>query len=307
MHIEKRFNIKKIIIEIGGTIIGAFVMAIGISLFLLPNQLSTGGVSGIAVVTYYLFHIPMGTMMLLINVPLFLLSMYKMGKSFFVKSILGTVSLSIFIDILDKIEPLTQDRVLASVYGGIMLGLGTAILLKVESSTGGSDLISYMAKKYNPTIRTSNVIAIIDIIIVTVNMIFFKEIEIGLYSAIAIYLMGKIIDIVFEGVYFTKLILIVSDKSEEISKEIEEKLQRGSTGLYGKGMYTNQEKLVLMCAASRGDVAKIKIIARKIDPRSFIIITNSREVVGLGFKRIWDKWNRANLSQICVEYCKKIS
>ncbi len=286
MHIEKRFNIKKIIIEIGGTIIGAFVMAIGISLFLLPNQLSTGGVSGIAVVTYYLFHIPMGTMMLLINVPLFLLSMYKMGKSFFVKSILGTVSLSIFIDILDKIEPLTQDRVLASVYGGIMLGLGTAILLKVESSTGGSDLISYMAKKYNPTIRTSNVIAIIDIIIVTVNMIFFKEIEIGLYSAIAIYLMGKIIDIVFEGVYFTKLILIVSDKSEEISKEIEEKLQRGSTGLYGKGMYTNQEKLVLMCAASRGDVAKIKIIARKIDPRSFIIITNSREVVGLGFKRI---------------------
>ena len=286
MHIEKRFNIKKIIIEIGGTIIGAFVMAIGISLFLLPNQLSTGGVSGIAVVTYYLFHIPMGTMMLLINVPLFLLSMYKMGKSFFVKSILGTVSLSIFIDILDKIEPLTQDRVLASVYGGIMLGLGTAILLKVESSTGGSDLISYMAKKYNPTIRTSNVIAIIDIIIVTVNMIFFKEIEIGLYSAIVIYLMGKIIDIVFEGVYFTKLILIVSDKSEEISKEIEEKLQRGSTGLYGKGMYTNQEKLVLMCAASRGDVAKIKIIARKIDPRSFIIITNSREVVGLGFKRI---------------------
>ena len=286
MHIEKRFNIKKIIIEIGGTIIGAFVMAIGISLFLLPNQLSTGGVSGIAVVTYYLFHIPMGTMMLLINVPLFLLSMYKMGKSFFVKSILGTVSLSIFIDILDKIEPLTQDRVLASVYGGIMLGLGTAILLKVESSTGGSDLISYMAKKYKPTIRTSNVIAIIDIIIVTVNMIFFKEIEIGLYSAIAIYLMGKIIDIVFEGVYFTKLILIVSDKSEEISKEIEEKLQRGSTGLYGKGMYTNQEKLVLMCAASRGDVAKIKIIARKIDPRSFIIITNSREVVGLGFKRI---------------------
>lgn len=286
MHIEKRFNIKKIIIEIGGTIIGSFVMAIGISLFLLPNQLSTGGVSGIAVVTYYLFHIPMGTMMLLINVPLFLLSMYKMGKSFFVKSILGTVSLSIFIDILDKIEPLTQDRVLASVYGGIMLGLGTAILLKVESSTGGSDLISYMAKKYNPTIRTSNVIAIIDIIIVTVNMIFFKEIEIGLYSAIAIYLMGKIIDIVFEGVYFTKLILIVSDKSEEISKEIEEKLQRGSTGLYGKGMYTNQEKLVLMCAASRGDVAKIKIIARKIDPRSFIIITNSREVVGLGFKRI---------------------
>ena len=95
--------------------------------------------------------------------------------------------------------------------------------------------------------------------------------------------MGKIIDIVFEGIYFTKLIIIVSDKSEEISKEIGNVVRRGTTGLYGKGMYTNSEKLVLMCAASRGDVSKVKYVARRIDPKSFIVITNSREVVGLGF------------------------
>jgi len=283
---QEKINIKRTIIEIGGTVLGALIMAVGVSLFLLPNQLSSGGVSGIATITYYLFHMPMGTMILLINIPLFLLSFYKIGKSFFFKSLIGTISLSVFIDLLDKIEPLTQDRFLACVYGGIIIGLGTAILLKVHSSTGGSDLISYVARKYNPTIRTSNIIIIIDIIIVTLNMILFKEIEIGLYSAIAIYLMGKIIDIVFEGVYFTKLILIVSDKTEEIAKEIEEKIQRGATGLYGKGMYTNQEKLVLMCAASRRDVARVKMIARKIDPKSFIIITNSREVVGLGFKKM---------------------
>ena len=129
---------------------------------------------------------------------------------------------------------------------------------------------------------------ILDTIIVILNIVFFREIEIGLYSAIAIYLMGKIIDIVFEGTYFTKLILIVSEQNEEIAKEIEEKIQRGATGLYGKGMYTNKEKLVLMCAASRRDVARIKIIARKLDPSSFIIITNSREVVGLGFKKVKD-------------------
>lgn len=117
-------------------------------------------------------------------------------------------------------------------------------------------------------------------------MIFFREIEIGLYSAIAIYLMGKIIDILFEGIYFTKLILIISEKNEKIAEEIGEKVQRGTTGIFGKGMYTNKEKLILMCAASRGDISKIKIIARKIDPKSFIIITNSREVVGLGFKKI---------------------
>lgn len=192
--------------------------------------------------------------------------------------------MSIFIDILDKFKPLTEDRILACVYGGIIIGLGTAIILKAGSSTGGSDLLSNIIKGFNPSIRVGNMIVIIDIIIVTLNVLFFKEVEVGLYSAIAIYIMGKIIDIIFEGVYFTKLLIIISDKNEEIAKEIGKNIKRGTTGLYGKGMYTNEEKLVLMCAAARGDVSKVKDTARKIDPKSFIIITNSREVVGLGFK-----------------------
>ncbi len=284
MQKEEKENVKKIIIEIIGTIVGSLVMAIGISQFLLPNQLSSGGVAGIATITYYLFHIPMGTMILLINIPLFLFSIYKIGKNFFIKSIIGTITLSLFIDMLDKLEPFTNDRFLACVYGGIIIGIGTAILLKVNASTGGSDLISYIARKYNPNISTSNIIAIIDIVIVTINMIVFRKIEIGLYSAIAIYLMGKIIDILFEGIYFTKLILIISDETEKIAKQIDEKIKRGSTGLYGRGMYTSKEKLVLMCAVSRRDVSRVKTIAKKTDPKSFIIITNSREVVGLGFK-----------------------
>ena len=168
----------------------------------------------------------------------------------------------------------------------LLLDYGTAIILKVNSSTGGTDLISYIAREYRPTISMSRAIIIMDIVIVTLNVFFFKEIEIGLYSAIAIYIMGKMIDILFEGIYFTKLLLIISDKNEEIAEQIGEKIKRGTTGLFGKGMYTNEEKLVLMCAASRGDIAKIKMIAKKIDPRCFIIITNSREVVGLGFKKI---------------------
>ena len=285
MHIEEKYNIPRIFIEIMLTIIGSGMMAAGVSLFLLPNQLSSGGIAGIATITYYLLKIPMGTMILLINIPLFIFSFFKIGKSFFIKSLIGTISLSYFIDLLDSFNSLTQDRLLACIYGGILMGLGTAILLKANSSTGGSDLISFIAKEYKPEIRASNLIIMIDITIITLNVIFFKEIEIGLYSAIAIYIMGKIIDILFEGIDFTKLLLIVSDKTEEIAKEIGEKVQRGATGIYGKGMYTNEDKLILICAASRGDVNRIKLIAKKIDPRAFIIITNSREVVGLGFKK----------------------
>ena len=280
----KSDKFKQILKEMLETILGALIMAAGVSLFLLPNQLSSGGIAGVATIFYYLLNIPMGIVIIAINIPLFLFSMYKVGKMFFLKSTLGTVAMSVFIDLLDKIEPLTNDRFLACIYGGILLGLGTTLLLKAESSTGGSDLISYIAKKYKPTVRSGNIIVIIDIIIIALNVIFFKEIEIGLYSAIAIYIMGKIIDIFFEGINFTKLMIIVSNKSEEIAKQIDKKVARGSTGLYGKGMYTNENKLILMCAAYRKDVARIKIIAKEIDPKSFIVITNSREVVGQGFK-----------------------
>ena len=284
-YIKEKYNIKKQITEILGTILGSFVISIGISLFLLPNQLSSGGIAGIGTIIYYLLKIPMGTTIILLNIPLFLISILKIGKSFFVKSLIGTISLSFFIDWLDKLKPLTQDRFLACIYGGIIIGIGTAIILKVNSSTGGTDMVTYIAKKYKPNIRTGNIMVIIDIIIVTLNMFFFREIEIGLYSGIAIYLMGKIIDILFEGIDFTKLIFIVSEKSEEIAKKIGKSIERGTTGIYGKGMYTNEERLILMCAVTRRDVSKVTEIAKKIDKNSFIIITNSREVLGKGFKK----------------------
>lgn len=278
-------RIKIFFTEIIETIVGAIIMAIATSLILLPNQLSSGGFAGIATIFYYFLNIPMGTTILSINIPLFIFAAYKLGKGFVIRSFIGTVTFSFSIDFLDKLQPLTQDRFLACIYGGIIIGLGTAIILKANSSTGGSDLISMLVKKYNPNIRTGNVIIIVDVIIVGLNVLLFKEIEIGLYSAIAIYLMGKMIDIIFEGIYFTKLLIIISKRNEEIAEVIGEKIGRGTTGLYGKGMYKDEQKLVLLCAASRGDVVRVKQTAKKIDPESFIIIANAREVVGLGFKK----------------------
>lgn len=277
-------KIKEILIECIETIIGTAIMAIGISLFLLPNQLSSGGFSGIATITYYLLNISVGTMVLVLNIPLFIIAFFKIGKSFFFKSLLGTISLSVFIDFFEKFTPLTQDRFLACIYGGTIIGIGTAVVLRSKASSGGTDLISNIIREYNHKIRMGTVIVIVDTIIIALNVIFFKKLEIGLYSAIAIYLDGKMIDIIFEGIYFTKLLFIISDKNEQIAKTIGKEIKKGSTGLYGKGMYSNEDKLILVCAAPRSDISKIKELARNIDPHCFIILSNAREVFGEGFK-----------------------
>lgn len=276
---------KKLFVEIVGTIIGSLIMAIAISLFLLPNELSSGGFSGISTIIYYIFNIPAGITTLILNVPLFILSGYKIGKQFFLKSIIGTVSLSFFIDFFDYFEPLTNDKILASIYGGILTGIGTALILKSHSSTGGTDLLTNVIKHYNSGVQLGRLITIIDAIIVLANVIFLKNIEIGLYSAITIYLMGLMIDIVFEGIFFSKLLFIISDKNEIIANEIANKVNRGITGLYGKGMYNNNDKLILMCAVGRNDITLIKKIIFNIDKNAFVIVTNSREVLGYGFKR----------------------
>ena len=132
--------------------------------------------------------------MLLLNIPLLILTIIRVGKETAIKGIIGTIILSSFIDILENFNPLTQDRLLACIYGGIFVGLGTAIILKANASTGGTDLVSYIVRSYKPHYRASNLIVIIDTVIILLNVLFFKEIEIGLYSAIAIYLMGKMID-----------------------------------------------------------------------------------------------------------------
>lgn len=285
VEINKRIKLKKYIYDFILLIIGCAIMAIATSFFLLPNQLSSGGFTGIATITYYLLKWPVGIVVFALNIPLFILSYFRIGKEFLIKGILGTIFLSIFIDIFDKFKPLTQDRILGCIYGGIIMGIGMSLVLKGSSSTGGTDLLSYIIKSFKPYYRTSNLIVIIDIVIVSLNVIFFKDIEIGLYSAITIYLMGKMLDIIFEGVYFTKMIFIVSDKYEEISKEIEENIRRGVTGIKAKGMYTNEEKMMLWCISSRNETIRIKQICKKIDRNSFVVISNAREAYGIGFKK----------------------
>lgn len=277
--------IKNGIKEFTMILIGTFFIAFGTAFFLLPNQLSAGGFSGITTIIYYLVAIPMGTSMIILNLPLFIIALMKLGKKFFFRALLGTILLSIFFNYFEGVQAITNDRLLASIYGGIAIGIGTAIILRANASTGGSELLGNIVAKYKATARTGQIIILIDLIVVILNVIFFREIEVGLYSAITIYLSGQMIDIVFEGTNFTKMIFIISDKYEEIAKQIGEKIGRGSTGIYAQGMYHEKDKMMLWCVASRKEIIKIKLIASKIDEKSFIVISNAREAFGQGFKK----------------------
>ena len=204
--------VKNYLKNLSFIILGCIIMAIGTSMFLLPNKFSTGGVTGIATIVYYLFKIPLGTINIIINIPILIFTYYRLGKTVVINSIIGSLAYSLFIDILDKFPAFTNDAFLASIYGGVFLGIGTGIVLNANATTGGTELVSNLIKTYNLNIKTSSLIMIIDTSIVLLNVLVFKEIEIGLYSAIAIILMGKVIDIIVEGTDFSKLIFIISEK-----------------------------------------------------------------------------------------------
>lgn len=281
---RKIINLRKTIISFLQTMLGTILMAVSIDLFLLPNQLSVGGFSGIGTIGYYLLNIPVGTTTLILNIPLFLMAFIKNGKKFFISSLAGTVFLSFFLNLFENLNSVTNTGFLACIYGGVLSGIGTSIVLKANASTGGSDLLAQIIKSYKPDIKPGTVIVIIDAIVVVASTIVFGNIEIGLYSAIAIYIMGKVLDLFFEGIDFAKMMIIISPKYQQISDEINKKIKRGTTAIYGKGMYKEEEKKLLLCVASRGEVREIRKIVNKIDKAAFLIITNAREVYGKGFK-----------------------
>lgn len=277
-------KLKSFSIELLKMTIGTAIMAIGVEQFLLPNHLSSGGFSGIGTILYYMTGVSAGTTILILNIPLFLIAYFKVGRKFFLNAVIGTLLLSYFLNVFANIDEITKDRVLACLYGSVIVGVGTAIVLKANGSTGGTELVALVIRSYKPGLKTGTLITIFDTIIVLANTIFFRDIEVALYSALAIYIMGKILDIFFEGIDFAKMLIIISPKWKEISDKISKELNRGATALYGKGMYEKQDKQVLLCVMSRQEIREARKIIDEIDPSAFIIITNAREVYGEGFK-----------------------
>ena len=266
------------------TFLGTAIAGVGMGSFLLPNKLSSGGFAGIATIFYYFFGWNVGITVIILNIPFFIWAAMRLGKEFLVKAILGTFSLSFFIDIFENIAFVSNDRLLSCIYGGILVGIGTGLIFKAYTSTGGTDLIVQIAKSYGARVSSSRLLNSIDICVVILNVIFFREIDIGLYSAIAIFLDGVMIDIIFEGINFSKLVFIVSDKNDEIMKLLHEKINCGVTEFYGRGSYMHKDKIVLMSIVNRSEIPALKESVYMVDEGAFVVVANAREVYGLGFK-----------------------
>lgn len=267
-------------------LLGTLFAGLGMGSFLLPNKLSSGGFAGIATIFYYFFNWNVGMTVIILNIPFFVFAYIKIGKRFLIRTIVGTVLLSFFIDIFESLPLVTHDRLLSSIYGGFLIGIGTGIIFKAHTSTGGTDLIVQILRSYKVRLSNSNLLGFIDICVVILNVICFREFEVGLYSAIAIFIDGLMIDIIFEGINFSKLVFIVSDKSTEIVNMIHTELNSGATEIYGKGSYSENNKIVIMVAMPRRDITVLREKVYELDKNAFLIVSNAREVYGLGFKSV---------------------
>lgn len=269
--------------------LGAYLISLAINMFLLPHKMSTGGTSGIATILFYTFKIPMGITILLINLPLFLMSIIKLGKSFTFKTISATVLLSVFLEIFKYDSVITKapiDLLMSCIFGGIITGLGLALVLKSGASSGGSDLLANLIYRCTSIQSISQALLVIEAVIISAMILVFKDLNLGLYSLISLFISTKILDFVFEGVDTTKVATIITKNSNEIIEEILKELKRGATITNSIGAHSGEENVTITCIISRSQISKLKEIIKEKDNKAIMYITTANEAIGKGFKPI---------------------
>ena len=262
--------------------IGVAISIFSQNYFLLPNQISTGGFSGIATILYYLFGLPVGITMLVLNVPLFLVSFKKLGSGFVLRSLYAMVMYSLLTDLF-PIRPLTEDMLLASIYGGVLMGLGLGISVYFGGSTGGTDTLGMLIHHKFKFISVSVGMLAIDVLVVVATGIVF-DIQTALFAIVGLYISTKVMEIFTEGINRASAFLIISSKYQEIEEQILQEMDRGVTELSARGGYGGHEDPALLCVVEKGrEVSWVKEIVHKIDPKAFIVFWEAKEVTGEGF------------------------
>ena len=266
--------------------LGASLYAASVAVFTSKNNIAPGGLTGVSTMLNYLFGLPIGAMIFLMNIPLFLWAFFKNGRGFVVKTMTGTALVSVFIDIFQAVLPFYGGNImLAAIFGGALSGLGLGLIFVRGGSTGGTDIIAVSLNKRFPHISTGRLMLLSDAVVLTAAAIVYGNIESALYAGITIFVSVRVIDAVTYGTSRGngKLIFIISDSYDVISREIIQKLGRGVTVLNGSGAYTGNSKRVLMCAARPNQVVKITKGVKIIDKNAFIVVTTANSILGEGF------------------------
>lgn len=271
---------------------GAFIIAAGYVLFITPHKIVPGGVYGISIVLHHTFGTPVGLTALIFNIPLTLIGINVLGPRFGIKTFTGFVLTSVFMDGLTYFygsEPLiADDLLLSSLYGGAVIGLGVGFLFKAKASCGGTDVMAMMLGKWTKR-PLGQLMMSVDTVIVVLGSLVFGNWAIPLYSLIAIFLMGKVIDTFLQGLSYDKVALIVSDEYEKIGQKITRDLNRGGTFMPAKGMYANNPRTIIFVVLNRRELAILEEYIQGVDPKAFVTVLNADEILGQGFRSLKEK------------------
>ncbi len=271
---------------IPATVVGSAVFALGFSLFLMPNNMNAGGISGLAQVAVELLGSgSVGTLSILINLPLFLLGGLKIGRRFFAGSLLGMVLSSLLIDLFAAVEFPLVEPLVAVLYGGTLCGLGLGVVFVSGTSTGGSDILVRLLKLRYRNVPIGQISMGFDLIVVILTGLVFGDVSKALYTGITVFLTGQVIDAVVYRFDYSKVALIISTEHEAIAQAIGRKLDRGATFLHGEGSYSHRDTKVVLTAVKKQQVAELKELVTRIDPNAFIIVQEAHQVLGDGFSR----------------------
>lgn len=268
-------------------LIGCVLFGIGFNLFLKPHSLNAGGVTGLSMIANHLLKLgTVGTITMLINVPLFALGGMKLGRKFFIDSLLGMIGSSTAVDIFSKLPPLNvEDPLMSALYGGVLGGLGLGLVFSTGATTGGSDIIVRLLKRRWPYVPIGTINTCFDLTVVTLTGIAFGDMTRTLYCAIAVFVMGQVIDAVVYRFDYSRVALIISKKHEELAYKIGQELRRGSTFLHGEGAYSHEDTKVILTAVKRQQLSELKKLVAEVDPDAFIIVQEAHQVLGDGFSR----------------------
>ncbi|HIE4742379.1 TPA: YitT family protein [Clostridioides difficile] len=277
-----------ILLEMLGLFLGCISMSIGINMFLKPHTIAPGGLSGLSLVLNKVTGLPVSAIMLIIGVPLVILAFRIMGTKNSLKTLFGTVVFSAIVQLTDPLSKLrfTNDLLLSSIAGGILVGIGLGIMFKSDASTGGTDLIALILSKKFPGIKATKFMSCLDGMVVISSGIVNRSLETALYSGIALCVLIKIADMIMEGFDHSKAFFIIYDEPESLRQAITEELDRGLTILDGKGGYTRENKEVLLVVVSKKQELYLKRLVKRTDPTAFVIVTDVHEVLGEGFKNL---------------------